>query len=103
MDDKPGITFDIRGIPPVIVNAVAVECERRVTEEEKRRWFNASLMTSGLGCSRRRLLIGRYEVAVDEVLTLTNELPSVDLDQVVNSHEAETAGAAFLRGDIRDA
>jgi hypothetical protein len=85
------------------VNPVAVECERGVTEEEKRRGFDASLMTSCLGWLSRRLLFGQYEVPVDEVLTLTNQLRSVDLYQVIDCYEAEAAGAAFLRGDIRDA
>jgi hypothetical protein len=102
VDDEARITFDILGVPPVIVNAMAVECERGVTEEENRCWFDTSLVTSRLSGLRRGLLSGRQEIAIDEVLTLTNEFPSVGLDQVINSHEAEAAGAAFLGRDIRD-
>ena len=36
MDDEPRVAFDIDGISSVIVNAVAVERQRGVTEEEKR-------------------------------------------------------------------
>ena len=43
------------------------------------------------------------EVAVDDVLTLTNLRFPLDLYQVIDRHEAKAPGAAFFRRDIRDA
>src|SRR3546814_9125985 len=55
VDDQPGIALDVPGIVAVVMDAVRVEGERRIAEEQYRVGRDAAdgIGTFGGGCGRR--------------------------------------------------
>ncbi len=106
VDDQAGITFDLGDVVAVVMDAVAVEGQRRVAKQQHRIGHMAFAM---LGGQRRRRRLGgrgvlaiRRHVAIDDVLPLADGEAARRGDDVVDRDEAQRARAAGLHRHVRD-
>ena len=104
MHDEPVIALDIARIATVVVDPVAVEGERRITEEQDLargdRFAHVGVGRRRFGQSLRRIDAG--VVAVDEVLLLDDAARSVDLGAMRHRDETEGPRLALLDHDVID-
>src|SRR3954451_24700706 len=103
MNNKARIALDLRGVTAVIMNAMTIEGQRRVAEQERRRGVDLALMRARLGGCWRFGRPTRIGTAVDNVLALLQCDSAAGFDPVPHRHEAERARPALLQHDIGNA
>src|SRR6266446_1982125 len=106
MHDQAGVALDLRRIAAIVVDAVAVERERRIAEEDY--FIRHPLLLPG-GCAGRSLGrksdVGRLcRFAVDDVVELGQRdiLLVVRTELMPHSHEHERTAAAGFLADALD-
>ena len=102
--DEPVIALDIARIATVVVDPVAVEGERRITEEQDLargdRLADVGVRRRGFGLPLRCVDVG--VVAVDEILLLDDAARAVDLRAMRHRDETEGSRLALLDHDVID-
>ena len=103
VDDEAGVAFLVPRVRPVVVDAMAVEGERRVAEEQRRARVDGARPLGRLVRTRRALRIARaWRVAIHDVLRFLDDHALRVGDLVAYGDEDERSGAAFLLRDLRD-
>ena len=106
MHDEVGIAFDLRRIGVIVMDAMAVEGERGIAEQQGRRGRNRDDDVVGVvarGDGRRgRACGGRRRLAIDDIHLLPNGDPALGGDLVQDLDEAEASGPARLERNVLD-
>ena len=104
MHDEAGVTLNARDIAAVVVDAVAVEGERRVTEEQHGVGHDlaAELLVARRGCGGRLRRIGRRRIAVDDVVFLAQRQALGVAEVVAHADENQCTAAALFHGHVLD-
>ena len=104
VDDQPRIALDLGDVAAVVVDAVAVEGERRVAEQQHRIGRHrpcgrlVGRRAAPAGARRARL----RQVAVDDVVLLGEQQLAVARDLVAHGDEHQGAGLALAPAHVGD-
>src|SRR6202030_490056 len=106
MDHETRIAFDLGDIAAIVVNAVAIEGECRISKEQYRVGSYLALPRPRLGrqCGRRRGGAGGRCVAIDEIVEFDKRWRGlvVAMNLVPHFHEYQRAAATRFFGDSDD-
>ncbi len=104
VDDKPRIPLDLGHVGVVVVDAVAVEGERRITEQQHRigRDLTAPDGVCGREFGRRRRRVWPCRPAVDDVVLFLDRQTLRPQNTVLHQHENEGAATTLFDRDVAD-
>ena len=99
------IALDLRDVAAVVVNAVAVEGQRRVAEQQHVVGADLAypLRVVRRALHRRGRIVGARVLAIDDVVFVSQRQALLVEQLVKDAHEHQRTGAPFLGRDVGDA